>query len=71
MKKKNFKFNDQVRIVNTGCYVDQFRGRIVGKASENVIDTYIVDLYGIFTGESGEQYSAIVLTESCLELVTS
>jgi hypothetical protein len=66
--KKYFRYGDQVVIVGTGAErIDGQQGKIIGVASRHIVDCYIVDL-----GEPkywAENFSAIVLTESCLDLV--
>ena len=64
LQSKNFNVNDQVRISGTKTSLDGQQGAILGRASENIIDMYIIFLYE--PAENGQK--AVVLPEGCLEL---
>ena len=64
--KKNFKQNDWVWIRRLGDG-RQHKGKIVGKASEHIIDFYIIELVSPIPGY---EYTHCVIPEACLDKIT-
>ena len=62
------KYNDKVRIKNVGGFFEGFEGRILGIAVDNVVKMFIVG-FDTVQNKGGETFEAIVLPESCLEIV--
>lgn len=69
--KKDFKVGDRVEFFKTSSdELDGTQGEIIGKASENVIDFYIVFLDKPFTNYiSMPNSKAVVMIETCLKRV--
>lgn len=77
MEKLNLKHGDLVRIKNTGSEMDGTHARVVGLASRNVLDMYILDYrVGLEYNPIREMpdfgmYSAFCMWEACLERVNN
>lgn len=70
--KKEFPFNQKVRIKNTGTHFDGKVATVIGVSTRYVLDSYIIyfdkpETIVIDPQEPGETFQAIVLTESCLD----
>ena len=67
-KKKNFKFGDKVKVINTGTKgVDGLIGRVSGISSINIFDTFIITLDNPIDLGVGV-FQSFVLPETCLEI---
>jgi hypothetical protein len=62
--KLNLKVNDRVEIKNTGTDIDGHTGKNLGKATENIIDFYIILL-----DEPIPNHLAVIFPEGCLVLL--
>lgn len=69
LKKKDFKFDERVRLINTGTELDGKEASVWGKAMVHVIDSYIIVFDRPVRIEGQEPYRAIVMVEGCLEKV--
>lgn len=65
MKKLDLYLNAPVEIVKTGSGLDMATGRNLGKATEGIVDFYIILL-----DEPLPDRLAVVMSESCLILMS-
>jgi len=65
--RKEFTYGDRVTIFGTGSDLDGEIGCIVGAASRNIVDFYIVSVSAQYNQVTGEKFSAVTLPASCLQ----
>lgn len=66
VNKLNLQYGEMVRLKGTNSELDGQVGFIIGVASRNILDTYIVDFQRVHSLD-GELFSAVALWEACLE----
>lgn len=77
LKHLDLQYQDRVRAINTGTELDGVDLRVIGVASRNIIDTYIVEFLDGSTrtsierfGQAPVEYRAFTLVEVCLMRVS-
>lgn len=71
LSKKNFKFGQKVKVINTKSLMDGVEGTITGIASINWFDVYIVSLDNPkqSTSEVMPVFQTFTMPETYLELI--